>query len=689
MLLVSDSALVARLARALQEVLHSGEPVEQIAQLRRQALRVAHGSTDVEDGLGDADAGVDQPDHRDAFHARHDRESGGDPPATPAKPRLHLPFRRDPHFVERVGLTEQIARRLSAPSGRAALVGLGGVGKSQLAIEHCYRYHDVHADRWVLWIYASSATRFAQSVREIASLGKIRGRDDVNADIYQLLRAWLLDSENGHWLVVLDNADDIDYLVDRSESGRLIDCIPTCPHGAMIVTSRNRRAARRLVEEHDTIDVDRMDEADAMTLVARKLRRITDTAGHRQLVGALEYMPLAITQAAAFLQQSRRKYTIERYMEDLERLDASEGALLDRDHGDLRRDPDASNSIILTWQISFEHIRRTRRSAADLLSLMCLCDRNSVPELLISPQREGESEDAGFEGDLSVLLEFSFIIESSDDSAFEMHRLVQLATRKWSLSRGEMGMHVDRLLVSLDQTMPWVEHAKVSVCEMLFPHARSAMELTAHVSSSLKEWRDVMDKAARYASYKGSGILLHQAIEMGERCWEAKKRQLGEEHRETLVSMGQLARYYDRLGDSRKAAEMGERCWEARKRQLGEEHPHTLVSMSNLAGKAAEMEERCWEAKKRQLGEEHRETLVSMGHLAGYYDRLGDSRKAAEMGERCWEVSKRQRGEDHPHTMIYKNNIARYQNQSTREDLKTRADSNRSVNSMRRDPNGH
>jgi tetratricopeptide (TPR) repeat protein len=293
-----------------------------------------------------------------------------------------------------------------------------------------------------------------------------------------------------------------------------------------------------------------------------------------------------------------------------------------------------------------------------------------VPELLISPQREGKRVDAGFEGDLSILLEFSFVAESSGDSTFEMHRLVQLATRKWSLSRGEMDMHVDRLVVSLDQNMPWVEHANVSACEVLFPHVRSAMELTAYVSSTSKEWRDVMDKAARYASYKGSRILLYQAIEMGERCWEVSKRQLGEEHPDTLVSMSNLALYYYRLGNSRKAAEMEERCWEAKKTQLGEEHPDTLVSMSQLAGyyyqlgdsaKAAEIEERCWEAKKRQLGDEHRDTLVSMSNLAKYYNRLGNSTKATELEERCWEVSERVLGEGHPHTIIYKNNLVRYE----------------------------
>jgi hypothetical protein len=294
-------------------------------------------------------------------------------------------------------------------------------------------------------------------------------------------------------------------------------------------------------------------------------------------VAALEYMPLAITQAAAFLQQSRRKYTIARYIEDLEKLDASNDALIDRDHGDLRRDPDASNAIMLTWQISFEYIVQTRRSAAELLSLMSLCDRHSIPELLISPALESES--IAFDDDVTMLVEFSFVAEASYESSFEMHRLVQIATRKWMAWRGELRTRVDQFVVKLENTMPWAEHSNNARCEVLFPHVRYAMELEQYVSTAATPWRLVLDKGATYASSRGSRAFLLQAIEMGMRWGEASKRVLGEEHRDTLVSISNLAGYYDRLGDSGRAAEIGEQCWAASQRVLGEEHLDTLVSM--------------------------------------------------------------------------------------------------------------
>lgn len=126
------------------------------------------------------------------------------------------------------------------------------------------------------------------------------------------------------------------------------------------------------------------------------------------------------------------------------------------------------------------------------------------------------------------------------------------------------------------------------------------MGLKSHVSSSWGEWTEVMKKAADYASLQGGQSRLHQAVEIGELCWNATKERLGDEDPYTLGSMNNLAGYYDRLGDSKKAAEIGEQCWEARKKALGERHPDALGSMSNLAG---------------------------------YYDRLGDSKRAAEILE--------------------------------------------------------
>ena len=116
------------------------------------------------------------------------------------------------------------------------------------------------AQTWVLWIHASNAARFEQSVRDVADQLRPYRRKNPKTDLLQLLRSWLRDGSKGRWLVVLDNADDATVLLDPpATSGevrcvqRRIDCIPVCDHGSMLITTRSKREALRLVYESEAI----------------------------------------------------------------------------------------------------------------------------------------------------------------------------------------------------------------------------------------------------------------------------------------------------------------------------------------------------------------------------------------------------------------------------------------------------
>ena len=95
-------------------------------------------------------------------------------PQAPPKPSSTVPFRRDTDFVDRGDLLWRVDERCSQPAGRAALVGLGGVGKSQLAIEYTYRTRERSPDTWIFWVYASNAARFEQGYRDIATWSRLQ-----------------------------------------------------------------------------------------------------------------------------------------------------------------------------------------------------------------------------------------------------------------------------------------------------------------------------------------------------------------------------------------------------------------------------------------------------------------------------------------------------------------------------------
>lgn len=176
----------------------------------------------------------------------------------PPKPSSTVPFRRDCDFVDRGDLLSRVDERCSQPAGRAALVGLGGVGKSQLAIEYTHRTRERSPDTWVFWVHASNVARFEEGYRDIADVVKIKGREDPKANIFKLVHNWLRGCE-GKWLIILDNVDDADFLVNaqaviQSQSGdsgrqtlrQLRDYLPQSQNGSILITTRSRESALKL-----------------------------------------------------------------------------------------------------------------------------------------------------------------------------------------------------------------------------------------------------------------------------------------------------------------------------------------------------------------------------------------------------------------------------------------------------------
>ena len=307
----------------------------------------------------------------------------------------------------------------------------------------------------MFWAHASNAARLEQSYRDIASSVKMPGRQNPKVDIFQLVHDWLRDERKGKWVLILDNVDDAGFLLEAPSAGRdgqtngsegkslrpLVSYVPQCQNGSVLVTTRSRNVALQLVEQRDIIAVEPMDKRDALALLQRKLGQ-QDSSEEVieeviELAAALEFMPLTMVQAAAYISQRRPRCSVQQYLRNFRRSDLKRTSLLDCEGGQLRRDREAKNSIIITWQISFDHIRQIRPSAADLLALMSFHDRQGIPEALLRNHTEeeiarkgqderdrdnddwGEDNDNasqssasdGFEDDVLALRDYSFICQ--------------------------------------------------------------------------------------------------------------------------------------------------------------------------------------------------------------------------------------------------------------------------------------
>ncbi|KUL85456.1 hypothetical protein ZTR_06752 [Talaromyces verruculosus] len=290
-------------------------------------------------------------------------------PETPPRPSLSIPFLRDPDFVDRGTILDQLHRRCAAPGSRTALVGLGGVGKSQLAIEYAHQIHERELETWVFWVHASNAARFEQGYREIADTVKLFGRRDPRANIFKLVHDWLRDSKNGKWILVLDNVDDAHFLINRLDGTQaqashdyggadrpLREYFPQSPNGSILITSRSKEAALKLVDQRDIIVVEPMDEAHARALFDKKLRKQVEKQDKDQdkdkdiseLAAVLEFIPLAMVQAAAYISDPDRGCSVRQYLDEFQKNDRKKFRLLDHEEGQFRRDWEAKNSVLTT-----------------------------------------------------------------------------------------------------------------------------------------------------------------------------------------------------------------------------------------------------------------------------------------------------------------------------------------------------
>jgi tetratricopeptide (TPR) repeat protein len=460
------------------------------------------------------------------------------------------------------------------------------------------------------------------------------------------------------------------------------------------MTTRSREVALRLVEQSDIIPVEPMDKGHALALFKKKLGYQGNSEDIVELVAALEFMPLAIVQATAYISQRAPRCSAQQYLEEFRKNDYKKTSLLDYEGGHLHRDWEARNSIIATWQISFDHIRQASTSAADLLSLMSLFDRQGIPEALlrrtktrqsqgnigradIDDEKENDEDsisesikDDGFEDDILTLRNYSFISVNEDKITFEMHRLVQLATRKWLGAHGQLERWKQQFIKNLVAEFPTGEYENWNKCQTFFPHAKSAVLQRPVKRDSLREWASLLHNIAWYAWRKGN---VDEAEKISTMAMKTRRKLFGQEHIETLDSIAMVGLAYSLGGRWKEAEELEVQAIEIRKRVLGAEHPNTLMSICYLAstywnqGRWKEAEElvvQVIETQKRVLGIEHLDTLTSMNNLASTYWNQGRWKEAEELGVQVIETRKRVLGAEHPDTLTSIYNLAStYRNQ--------------------------
>ena len=394
--------------------------------------------------------------------------------------------------------------------------------------------------------------------------------NNAKADVMQLVADHLSEEEAGSWLLILDNADDLEMLTESpipTKSPPLASYIPHSASGQVIITTRDAHVGLVLTGGKDPVAVYPPSPTDAALLLRTSLveEPNPDPDTVLQILNILDCLPLAITQACAYI--NRNKITTTQYLALLAENDAGLRELLSDDQYDLRRGFDSINSVIRTWKLSFDHIQKKYSIAAEVLSTMAFLDRQDIPRDLLRGITESQQQ---LTSALGVLQAFSLIKSERGSDTYSMHRLVQFVTCVWQEMQGSKSQHQEQALDLILAKFPAAENEDPTMCQILLPHAYAVQTRAASTNSIRIKLSDLQYNMSWFEDWRGhykAGKILSST------AFHTRKAALGESHLDTIHASDLLGTVLKHEGNYTEAASIHKESLKHKSARLGPSDP--------------------------------------------------------------------------------------------------------------------
>ena len=645
----------------------------------------------------------------------------------PSNPVFHVPFAQKGSQV--IGRDDALAKvrqqleegRRTAIGHTASFQGLGGLGKTQLAVEYAYQFRDSYPNG-VIWLQAdqdidAQLTELAVKAEWIALDSEHKDKLDVAK---QRLRSHV------SCLIIFDNLEDLEKIRPYLPSPVVLSHI--------LITSRTDHPG------FTPIPLDPLDPERSLELLYQDACRNTDDQAEefaaQEIVTILGGLPLAIELAGAYLCH-RRTFTFADYLTRLkgDPLKALTERYLSSFTG---HDPDLYRTLKINEELFAEE-----PLLIPILDLLTWGGPASMgielmAYLLLITQTE-------LSGVLALGVELRIIQKSPDIDRYAIHRLVREVRKVESPLPGRMDWvekiaaklgdwfqalredfkYLPRFEAEIDHLIAWCDNvhglpllnARLTWLQAYPPFHRGNYQraheivklalamvgedskepnaLNAHIFNDFGQTLELIgdnrnslrykcqaltirkelfgddhpDTASSYNNVGGTyGVLgnYHKALEFQKKALDIRQALFGDDHPETANSYNNVGGTYGALGEYKKALEFQLKALNVCRAIFGDNHPHTAYSYNSVGSyyralgdltKALEFQQKAFDIRRALFGDDHPDTAASYNNVGGIYRALGDHAKAMEFQNKSLDICRALLGDNHPHTATSYNNV--------------------------------
>ncbi|KAF3164448.1 hypothetical protein TWF225_001662 [Orbilia oligospora] len=602
---------------------------------------------------------------------------------------FHMPSPRNRNFVGRAEKLRQVYEYFSGPNSIDiprvfALTGTGGMGKTQIALEYAYRHH--HDYTAVFWVSSASEDTIRTSfidimqriVKEQARItwpesppdyqaiasklgipGLIDRKGTVSANleavdnIRSALFSWLQLPGNSRWLLIFDNADDL-------ETFSIKEYFPNQGSGAIFITSRRPEFSQSAKQ----VDLDGLDNKSAVALLLN-LAHLTDISGVLEseamtLVEKLGFMPLAISHAGCYIHEAQ--LPLGNYLSYYNKAFMAMQSRKPRFGWNYRNDTAAT-----TWEISFSRVEEQDKEAALLL---LVCSYLNPEEIFDNLWEDELLDNVEIKNKILLLASYS-LVKIIRFGIFSVHPVVHSWARERSGQPGcfktirhaveILGKASQRRDVSRDSN-EWKareERRVVSHLEYLHQYLKPLF------SAFLQEERESNNQMLFDHVHNIAGVFSNQgkydeAMQWYQRAIAGSEKALGKDHPSTLDTVNNIALVFGNQGKYDEAMQWYARALAGKEQALGKDHPSTLDTVHNIASvfsnqgkydEAMQWYERALAGKEKALGEDHPSIFPTVNNIAGVFFNQGKYDEAMQWYERALAGKEKALGKSHPSTL--------------------------------------